>query len=170
MKIKELAKRENIISLVLSLGITIIFAVDSNFFNHHLWNIAWVIIPIIFAASLMTIMIRAGFTIMKSLALVAAELSLLIFLSQSYCALPKHSAAGDDALKNLLIIGFLYITFIFFRSLYGALITDFEKIDDKKKLWQKILFIVLFLMFICWFAWEIYMVISPIVHGLCIYK
>ena len=173
-KIKQLVerleiKRENIIPIIISVGITVIAIADSKYFDSHLLGVMWIFIAIAFSILLLLIMIMAGFRVVKSLFRISAGLSLLIFLAQSYCAVPRTSA-GDNALMGLLGIGFLYMLFDFFRSLYKAVAKDFKKIDGRIWSFDNILIILLFTLFACFFVWSIYQVISPIILNLCIYK
>ena len=174
-KINELVKklnpkREDIIPFILSIGITVIFLVDYNFLNNRLLSGLLVLEVIMLTFLILMIMFMAGFTVMKSLSIVAAEISLLIFLAQSYCAIPNRVISGDNALKTLLLVGILYISFYFFHSLYKGLTEKYKKFKDEKRSLEKIIIIILFLFFIGFYVWIIYQVIKPIILNLCIYK
>ncbi|HUC31215.1 MAG TPA: hypothetical protein VMR99_00805 [Candidatus Paceibacterota bacterium] len=173
---KRWAKRLNLdkkdlIAASLAVAIMAVILIDSNFFHNRILEVLLVFDAIALGFTLLVIAILASFAIMGSLLEVAAGLSLLIFLSQSYCAIPTHTSAGDDALKSLVSVGLLYIAFYFFRSLYTSLRGYLQKLQerDKKRSWEKTTTIVLYIIFIFLFVWEIYLVIKPIVNGLCIY-
>jgi len=131
----------------------------------------------IFVGALLTILfsalaLMAGFAVIQALFLVAAELSLLIFLAQSFCAVPAsaRAAANDEALKILLAVGLIYILVSFSRSLYELLKDRYKKIENRGWSVRTILFLVAFVAFTLIFVWEIYLVVWPIVAGLCVYR
>jgi len=130
-------------------------------------SITSLLIIIIASITFLIIIIKAGFTVIKSLFFVAAEISLLIFLSQSYCTIDNRTTLSDDALKNILIIGFLYIIISFLRSLWKELREEYKSIR-KDKSWEKIVFIIIFIVFILFFMWQICLVVEPIIQSLCI--
>jgi hypothetical protein len=114
----------------------------------------------------------AGYTVFKSLFLLAAELSLLIFLAQSFCsvAVAQRSASSNDAMKTLLLAGLTYVVIAFFISLRNHLKGYYEKVKNEKWSSAKIFVIFLFFIFLIWFLWQIYEVIDPIIRNLCVYK
>ncbi|MBI5400648.1 MAG: hypothetical protein HZB12_00825 [Candidatus Yonathbacteria bacterium] len=106
---------------------------------------------------------------MKSLFLVGASLSLIIFLAQSYCEVPNLTQSGNDALKTLIAFGFIYIGFDFFKSLYKEVrsrLKTLKEINDGKNPW---IFLFPFALFLGIFLWQLYQVINPIMVNLCIY-
>ncbi len=110
------------------------------------------------------------FSVMKSLFEVAAGLSLVIFLSQTYCALPIKDISGITALKSLVTIGILYIIFNFFNILYKELKKYQSKLEGKNEKKEEVVISTMFLVFVCLFIWEIYLVVNPIIMNLCVYK
>ena len=112
----------------------------------------------------------AGHAVMKSLFWVGASLSLIIFLAQSYCAVPVAAQTGNDALKSLLVFGFGYIAIDFFRTLYKEVLERIKMLkqtNDGKKPWM---ILVPFGLFTGLFVWQIWQVLFPILHTLCVYK
>lgn len=112
----------------------------------------------------------AGHAVMKSLFLVGASLSLIVFLAQSYCAAPHLTQAGNEALKSLLGFSLLYLGFDFFRSLYKEVTAHSKKLkeaNDGKNPW---IFLIPFALFVGIFVWQLYQVMFPILNSLCIYK
>ena len=91
---------------------------------------AWIVIGALLIVSIALIAILAGFVVVKSLFLIAAELSLLIFLAQSYCDVPTtlRSAVSDDALRSLILLGLIYIAVAFVQELYGAISERFARL------------------------------------------
>lgn len=112
----------------------------------------------------------AGHAVIKSLFLVGASLSLVIFLAQSYCGAPNLTQSGNNALQTLLAFSIIYISFDFFKSLYKE-VTGYTKkmkeANDGKNPW---ILLVPFAFFVGIFLWQLYQVMSPILSSLCIYK
>lgn len=163
-------KKGNVIPLIISLSITLFFFLGFHFLGNYFPGILWIIIAVIFGLLMLFIMTVAGFAVIKSLFFVAAELSLLIFLAQSYCGLPNHSIAGDTALKSLLALGILYIIIKFFSCLLEALNGNYKKVESKRWSSEKVIVISLYLIFTVMVIWQIYRVVGPIVLNLCVYK
>lgn len=161
-------KREKIIPFVLAVGLTLTFFLDSQFLDNRMLLVMWIVLGILIVFILTAIMIAAGFTVLKSLFLLSAEISLLIFLAQAYCDV--GTTTGHDALRSLIFIGLAYIGYEFFKSLQKALKERLESIPEKRWSWEKFLTVVLFLFFAGTFVWAIYQVSSPVILDLCIYK
>jgi len=163
-------KKENILPFLFTF-IIVIFA-----FLHltHVDNLIIIIIAVAVIVSLTLIVLwifmEAGFAVLKSLFFMGAEVSLLIFLSQSYCDAEKTLSVNDDALRSLIFISLAYITFEFFKSLIAALKKRLDNIPDKEWPWEKVVIVILFLLFTLSFIYMIYQVVSPIILNICIYK
>jgi hypothetical protein len=171
--LKELAaklnlKSKDIVPVVLAAAVTAVIFLLPPFLNYSLAGVALIADVIGFSILLLVIMIAAGFMVMESLVGVAAGLSLLIFLAQSYCA-SGRTLGGDSALKSLLGIGLLYISYYFFSSVYDSLIENLKKINKPKGFW-KFLIIISYVAIVGLFIWELYQVIGPIISGLCVFK
>jgi len=148
----------------------IVLLLGSVFFGSNFLEVTWIIDGTLLAVLILILALTAGFVVLKSLFLVAAELSLLIFLAQSYCSAPQRSAASNSALKSLLAVGFLYIVFSFAHSLYKALKENYQMVKREKLSIEKISSVFFYPMFIGLFVWEIYLVMQPIILALCINK
>ncbi len=116
--------------------------------------------------------IMAGHAVVKSLFFVGASLSLVIYLAQTYCEVSAASrtVAGDQALKTLIIFSLVYIGFDFFCSLLKEIkdrSNTLKEINNGKKPW---LILILLGLFAGFFVAEIYLVLSPIVGQLCVYR
>ena len=173
--IKELTKRlisrkENVRPLIVSVLITLFLFEGYHFLGDYFSEAIWIFDVILLGILLSIIMMVAGFVVLKSLFLVAVELSLLIFLAQSYCDVAGRSSAGNEALKSLLIIGLIYITFSFCRSLYEVMEKHYKNVGNERWSKGKIVVVALFLFFIGLFIWQIYLVVSLIVLNLCVFK
>jgi hypothetical protein len=162
--------KDDIISSVVSVTIVAFLLLGYKFISNHFIGALWIGVAFPIAVSLLVLMIRAGFAVLESLFLVSAELSLLIFLSQSYCNIPIRSVASDLALRNLLIIGMMYMILKSFGSLRGALKSNFANIKKRKRLMHEIVVMASFLLFTVLMIWQIYMVMNPIINNLCIFR
>jgi hypothetical protein len=140
-------------------------------FGNYFVSIIGIINMLIFSLVLLIFMSLAAYTVLKTLFIVAAELSLLIFLSQSYCDIPNRSITGDGSLKFLLVIGIAYIIINFFYCFY-RIIKKHNK-NEKGKLFTRevgFLGVIIFFAFVGLFIWQVYQVVFPIITNLCIYK
>lgn len=169
---EKLKMKDNIIrilfaNLLVSIVAGAMLIIEGVMGKHNFDNIVNILITFIAMVSFLIIIIKAGFTVIKSLFFIAAEISLLIYLSQSYCTVSNRNVMSDDALKNILIIGLLYIVISFFRSLWKGLREEYRLMGGDN-CWEKKVFIALFIAFIIFFIWQIYLVIWPIVQSLCV--
>lgn len=171
MKIEKwINKTEDRIPSLISLLVVIVFLIGDIFLGYNFTKTILTFNTIALGILLSLIMMVAGFVVLKSLFLVAAELSLLIFISQSYCEVPNHLTSGDESLRSLFIIGLLYIFITFFRSLYKTTKEKYKKIKNERWEWKKITTILLYVLFTILFLWQIYKVMSPIILNLCIFR
>ncbi len=163
-------KRKNIrtfaiLAIIILSLILLGFHSPLNRFNEAIWIFDMLLLGALF----LSFMLMAGLAVLKSLFFVAAELSLLIFLSQSYCSVSNPTVASNDALKSLLNIGLLYIVFSFGTSVYNEIKEYYKKFENDSQL-EKILSIIAFLVFAGFFIWQIYLIVNPIVLNLCVYR
>lgn len=116
--------------------------------------------------------ILIGKAFMKALVYISAGLSLLIFLAQSYCLVPIRTVSGDNALKLILVVGFVYLVVDFFDVFIKEISDLFKSLSPIKKdlIWKIIFIIVFYVSIIVGFLFALYQVVSPIVLNLCIYK
>ncbi|MCE9541841.1 hypothetical protein K8R03_04795 [Candidatus Kaiserbacteria bacterium] len=164
----ELQKGENLIPMLLAIAITGIALFDSNYLHNELLTVMFVLASLLFIVLLSVIFAYAGYIVLKSLFLLSAELSLLIFLAQEYCNTGVHT--GDDALRSLVALSILYILYVFFKSLWTALVKEKDNIPDKQWTKEGIIIIGFFLISVISLLWMIYQVASPIILGLCVYR
>jgi hypothetical protein len=159
-------KRRLYIALLIALVVAIAVTVIAAFFP----GLAGGLLIAAFCILLLVSWIVAGFVIFKPLFFVSAELSLMIFLAQSYCAVPKDARTADDSLKFLLVFGLAYIAVVFFKSMYKEMENVLATAKKIGKGESPALFVVLFVAFIGVFLFQLYQVINPIVQNLCIYS
>ncbi len=175
LKVRELIKeitnnKEKLIQFSIFLVLSALVFVGMTFFKDTFQAIGYTILLIELAILTIVAWAFAGHAVMKSLFLVGASLSLIIFLAQSYCDVPNLTQSGNDALKTLLAFSMIYLGFDFFRSLYREVTSHARRIkeaNDGKSSW---IFLAPFALFVGIFLWQLYQVVSPIVLNLCIYK
>lgn len=129
-----------------------------------------------------TLWFVAGYTVFRSFLVAGVGLSLIIFIGQSYCALPISKQVANTSLMTLMGFGFIYVVAQFGRSLYRelfgdkqareewrkkGLVTVFKEINNNKHSW---LILITYGLLVSLFVWQIYSVIYPIIHGLCVYN
>jgi hypothetical protein len=174
-KIKELAKEFFKKHNITKESWVAILLVAVSFLGFYFWGNkftggVWIGVVIVFAIIVFIISLFAGFAVVKSLFFLSGEISLLIFLAQSYCDVPVRSENSDNALKSLLVIGFLYIFIEFVRSIFKAVKTDYKIVKKDKWSKEKVITIFAYLFFIVAFLWQVYLVVFPIVNNICVYK
>jgi hypothetical protein len=163
----KLLRKENAIPIVIS--ITLSYYLLGKHFIDAIWTFDIIALLILF----LIIWLMAGFIVLKSFFASAAELSLLIFLAQSYCNSPNPSIGSNNALKSLMILSILYIIFISAGSLYNILKEFLRDFKNEGKLTDKIItavILLIFLFFMIYIIQQIGMVISPIVNDICVFK
>jgi sterol desaturase/sphingolipid hydroxylase (fatty acid hydroxylase superfamily) len=163
-------RKENIAPLIVSLIIAIACFIIAYYTGHRFIEIAWIINLGIISILLAILMAFAGFTVLKSLISISVEISLMIFLAQSYCEAPNHLPQGDEALRSLLILGIMFIAGSFIYSLYKNCIKRYELIRKEKWSKEKITLVSLFAFFAIMIVWQIVLIITPIILNLCVLK
>jgi len=140
-----------------------------------------VVIMIIFGIFFIIMWFMAGFVVFRSLLVASVGLSLIIFIGQAYCA-PDVAHIANDSLKTLIGFGFIYVITQFFMNLYRELFGDKNSDSESKRKGTIIILkeinqgkhswfiLIIFILLISLFVWQIYRVITPIIQGLCIYK
>lgn len=166
--------------LIFLIGVIVlsIILITTPFFT----TIGPVVLVVVFSIFLLILWAIAGYTVFRSLLATSVGLSLIIFIGQSYCALPISEQIANASLMTLMGFGFIYVMAQFARSLYKelfgdkqareewrkkGLITIFKEINQNKHSW---LILITYGLLVSLFLWQIYSVINPIIHGLCVYK
>lgn len=164
--------KRNVLSIAGAAAIALATFVGAYLSSVSYLGFAWIVIGTLLTIVITLMAILAGFVVVKSLFLIAAELSLLIFLAQSYCNVPLRTPASDDALRSLIFLGLIYVVVAFIQSLYETLKERYKKMNDRSGAWsfQRIIVAALFFIFAGIFLWEIYLVMQPIILGLCVYR
>lgn len=162
--------KKNALSVAAAALIAALAFAGAYFSSVSYLGFAWIIIGTLLTIAITIMAIIAGFVVVKSLFLIAAELSLLIFLAQSYCAAPLRTSASDDALRSLIFLGLVYVVIAFLQSLYGNLKDSYKKMTGKPWSFRRVVAAALFFIFTVVFLWEIYLVMKPIILGLCVYR
>ena len=163
-------KKESIIAFILSVGITSVAMLDRMYFQNWMLVILYAFLGIIITGFITWVIFKAGFTVVRTLFLLSAEISLLIFLAQAYCGVTPAAAQSDKALVSLMTIGITYIGYEFFKKLIEALRGRLVNMPKKLAPWKKTLVIIFFVFFTFSFAYSLYQVVYPIISNLCVYK
>lgn len=123
-----------------------------------------------FSLIFLSFYIYAGIGVMKELFFVSAEISLLIFIAQSYCDVSIRTSSGNDALKSIMILGSVYILYRFFDDLYKTLKKNLADVPKKFVSWEKVLIYIFYAFFTIVFVYAPYLVVYLTVMDLCVYK
>lgn len=163
-------KRDKVLPFTFAVGLTLLAFLDSAYFHNTGIFILAILVLIIIIGLITAIYISAGFTVLKSLFLLSAEISLLIFLAQSYCGVKIVSTSSDYALQGLILLGIMYILYEFFKSLRQSLINRLKKVPQSKWSFEKVTIVSLFLVSTVAVIFVIYQVTNPIILDLCVFN
>ena len=124
----------------------------------------------------------AALAVFRSLMVIGAGLSLILFIAQSYCGLDIADRVADDSLRSLIGITVLFIGVTFVARLYRELFGDpnakreFDKLGalkvfrDANKGKDSILLLVLYASFMGLILGQLFQVLYPIFNNLCVYQ
>lgn len=163
-------KPEDIFAFIFSVAITTFFFIDTTYLHNHAGIVLWIFIAFIVTMFISWLFMKAVATVLSSLFLLSAEISLLVFLAQSYCDVVKIPSQGDNALRSLVGFGIFYIAYKFFQYLAHALKVRLASFPEKKWTKGKVFIVGLFLIFTGSFVWTVFQVANPIILNLCVYK
>lgn len=167
----NLKEKSTIIPLLFTVVFGILIFVDKTYLGNYLLNILLGVNVVMLTIFAVIVLALVGVAIMEALFYISAGLSLIIFLSQSYCDALPHTSSGDSSLKFLIMTGFIYLVFQFFKIFYKGVLKYFEDFKKIKKeyFWKTILF-VFFIIIALTFLSSLFQVIKPIILDLCVYK
>ena len=181
-KIKAWTKKHDItkkkvFAFFFAIVITSIGFIDSNFFHAQITKTLFISEIVIFSILLAVLMVYAGMFVVRALVRVSVGLSLILFLSQSYCNVSHRTQNGDQALQWLVVLSLFYIVYDFLTYLWRKIDNKvLKKIERKNKISSKKdrkignFFKITFLFFVVFSVWMVYQVVQPIFSDLCIYK
>lgn len=124
----------------------------------------------------------AALAVFRSLMVIGAGLSLILFIAQSYCGLDITQRVADDSLKSLIGISLIFIGVTFGVRLYRELFGDpnakreFDKVGalqsfrDANKGKDSYLILVLYASFMGLILGQLFEVLYPIFNNLCVYQ
>lgn len=166
------SKSSKIARAIIAIVISFLYLAGILTGNIAFLETVWVFALVLLSVLMLVIGLTAGIMVVRSLFVVAAELSLLIFLTQTYCTIPASSrlAENNSAMTSLFTVALIYIIYLFGHSLWKALKENYKKIEHEPNSWEKWTTIAAFLGAIFLFLWELYLVINPIAVNLCVYK
>lgn len=175
-KIKRLGekrdiKRKDVYRFVVFLILSILFSFLASHYEKQLQGVTNVLFVIELAIIILFAYYFAGRAVMKSLFIIGAELTLIIYLAQTYCDIvPAVVRTADESMKSLLNLGLLYLGARFVYILYNEVINSADllrKMNGNKKPW---LILVPFAMLVGALVTQIGQVLFLIINNLCIYK
>lgn len=174
----ERRNQKTFLVFLLTVGVAIFFLINTPLLS----AITPVVFVVVFGIFFSILWFVAGYTVFRSLLVASVGLSFILFIGQSYCALPEANQVANSSLMTLVGFGFIYIGAQFVRSLYKELFGDkqskeewrqkgmislFKEINGNRHSW---LVLVTYGLLLSLFVWQIYSVIKPIIDGLCVYK
>jgi len=167
---QRLFKQRDIKSFCIFLIIALVAYVVVNFFKQPLSKITEVILTVELAFLVIATWTFAAHAVIRSLFAVSVELSLIIFLSQAYCATPSTSHTADDALMTLVGVGMTYIGLKFFWTIMSEVTARSKALKkDGSHIWPWLL-LPLFAIFTGLFIWQVVQVLTPVIQDICVYK
>jgi hypothetical protein len=187
VKLQDLSKKlglplKNLAIFLAFLGFILIPIIVANIFHINLNRLILTIDLVLLAILSLIAWSMAGLAVFRSLFVVGAGLSLLIFIADSYCKVSLPLQTGNQALDSIIRFGLLYLVLQFISVLYKELFGDKDaKSEMRQKGAIKVIkevgrgiyywvFLVLYAMFIGVFLDQFYNVVKPIILNLCIYK
>lgn len=143
-------------------------------------------VPIFLIAGLSVIVLftwsLAAFAVFRSLMVIGAGLSLILFIAQSYCALDISHRVSNNSLQSLIGMSLIFISITFgvrlYRELFGDLDAkrEFDKrgalqvFRDANKGKDSILFLIFYASFMGLILGQLFQVLYPLFSSLCIYQ
>lgn len=179
-KTKE--EKNKIIKYIIFLVFTLFIGIFSKFLKIDFSNVTSLLFIISFSLLFILIWIKAGISIFKSLFIVGASFSLIIFIAQEYCKVPIEARISDKSLEVFLSFGLLYVISVFVKSLYKELSGDKDAKDELTqkgafKIFREInngkdsfLILLIFAIVFGTFLGQLFQVVYPIINNICIYK
>tara|TARA_B100000745_G_scaffold264490_1_gene189202 strand:- start:1071 stop:1601 length:531 start_codon:yes stop_codon:yes gene_type:complete len=173
-KLKQYFQKLNLTKRkLISFGISVLIAAPmfflSEYYGEQFNQVMWVLLGIILTILVAMVAAIAGYAVVKSLIGIAAGLSLLIFIAQSYCDTSIRDVSGDGALASLFVMVSIYLIVAFGKILLEILSSYYKRVENEVWSWEKVVTVALFLFFVGFFVWEIYLVMKPIVLDLCVF-
>lgn len=168
--LKEICKKENLIPLFITLVLGLVIYLDTNYWNGAALGLSWMFIFIVLSVFVLVIYLYAGVVVAGALFTVAAGLSLIIFIAQAYCDVPR-TESSDHALSSLIIVSLLYLILSFSKTMYKEMQDHYKQLNEEdKKSKEALLVSSVFVVSVAIFLIAIYKVMYPIVTNLCIYQ
>lgn len=158
--------KEKLVRLIVFVALVAIIYSIANYVD-----ISKVVIVVFLIALTLVMLFAWSFAIdvvMRSLFVVGAGLSLIIFLGKSYCELPNTTSSGKEALGILVSSGILYLTVKFFYHLYKEMDKRHKSLKDKNNGKRSWLFLITFTLFVGLLVFALGQVVVPIINSLCV--
>lgn len=164
-------KNESVAATAVTVVPATVFFVGTNFFEWNILKILGIFLLTMILLILFVVTMKAGMTVFKSLLVTNVSLTLLIFLSDSYCESTFRDQQGDNALYSVLTIGFLFVIYDFVRELIKLIEEENSRIKLKGGWsWEAVVVSGLFLIFTGAFVAMVLHITVPIVLDVCVFR
>lgn len=181
-EIKDIRAKRPVLWFLSYLVLILVVATAATYWSDYLGIVTYgLLIFVLLIATLIT-WLMAALAVFRSLLIVGAGLSLLLYVAQEYCALPIQERIADDSLQSLIGIGIIFMLAIFALRLYRELFGDqdaknefhqkgalkvFRESNQGKDPW---FILLLYALFIGLILSQVFQVLYPIFSNLCIYR
>lgn len=167
----NLKNKSTIIPLIFTVSFGIVLFIVPDILGKYLLSIGIGANLVLWTILMLLILAVVGIAVMKALVYISAGLSLIIFLSQSYCDVLPHTSSGNESLRFLIMTSLTFLVFEFFKIFYEGMAKYFEKFKNmKKEYFLKTILVIFFIIIAFTFLSSIYQVTRPIILDLCVYK
>ena len=173
---------KKLLKFLLFLLISVFFAILASKYENIFAGVSLILALTMLSILFLVTWIMATFAVFRSLLIVGAGLSLLLFISIEYCRVPIEMRIADEALINLINLGLLFLGFVFitslFKELFGNQKSDnpldqkgalqiFKEINHGKHSW---LLLSLYAVSLGVIIGQLFQVLYPIFNNLCVYQ
>lgn len=180
--VKDMRAKRPIAWFFLYLALILIFATVATYWSDYLGVVTYGLLIIVLLIATLITWLMAALAVFRSLLIVGAGLSLLLYVAQEYCALPLQERIADDSLQSLIGLGIIFMLAIFAFRLYRELFGDqeaknefhqkgalkvFRESNQGKDPWFVLL---LYALFIGLILSQVFQVLYPIFSNLCVYR
>lgn len=180
--ISDLRTKRSTLWFLLYLVLILAVATAATYWSDYFGVVTYVLFIIVLLVATLITWLMAALAVFRSLLIVGAGLSLLLYVAQEYCALPIQERLADDSLQSLIGIGIIFMLAIFAFRLYRELFGDqeaknefhqkgalkvFRESNQGKDPW---FILLLYALFIGLILSQVFQVLYPIFSNLCVYS
>jgi hypothetical protein len=173
---------KKLLKFLIFLTISVFFFVLASKYENIFAGVTLILALTMLSVLFLITWLMATFAVFRSLLIVGAGLSLLLFISIEYCRVPIEMRIADEALINLINLGIIFLGFVFitslFKELFGNQKSDnpldqkgalqiFKEINQGRHSW---LLLSLYAISLGIILGQLFQVLYPIFNNLCIYQ